>query len=418
MTVIESDDRSPESQGTTRSKPRMAVLVLLFVMLLAGAIGFTRARALGPRPGAELPSRITSSGESAVEPMVVPSIEPTLEPQRQISLTTGLNLFSFDVEPVWYNDATRPLTRPAEILATLEGNYIAVVGYLGGGGKGYYPTLPPEMSDLRELDYEHGYYIYMTATDTLMLWGNYVAASHAIPLAPGPNLVSYLPKMDIGVGDALYSINGWYKSVLGLQGGVYKWYVPASNPYSIFSTLKCLRRNRGYWITAQWSRTLKYPATGICYPYSPWGVADRGGAAASTSSPPSWCDLYSLDSPGVAAGAVVRAYDPDGVLCGEAVAFPDGRWGVMHATGDRPDTPEDEGAVEGDLLTFTVDGKRVPSAEQVTWGSHGFKEVRWRTANQEYTVHLSLPDEDVLREAEGVEVPSTLRQEEGVKPPR
>ena len=302
--------------------------------------------------------------------------------QRRIPLALGLSLFSFNVQPMDVS-YTRPLTRPNEVLSSLEGNYSLVVGYLGGGAKGYYPTLPPEYSDLRELDYKHGYYIYMTATDTLELWGGTVAATSPIPLASGPNLVGYLPDMDINVASALSGISGRYKSVLGLERAVHKWYVPWY-PYTIYSTLKCLRRNGGYWITTNQPTTLSYPTTGGCS--VPQGASDLGeGAAAQVPSPPSWCDLYSLDSPGVAAGAVVRSYDPDGVLCGEAVAFADGQWGVMHATGDHPDTPEDEGAEEGDLLTFTVDGQQVESESPVIWESHGFKEVRLLSAMATHT---------------------------------
>ncbi len=55
-------------------------------------------------------------------------------------------------------------------------------------------------------------------------------------------------------------------------------------------------------------------------------------------------------------GAVVRAYDPSGVLAGRA-EVPKIGWYLMPVYGDDPETEElDEGAVYGDTITFTVDG--------------------------------------------------------------
>ena len=36
---------------------------------------------------------------------------------------------------------------------------------------------------------------------------------------------------------------------------------------------------------------------------------------------------------------MVRAYDPEGVPCGEVPAFADGQWRVRHASGADPSTP-------------------------------------------------------------------------------
>ncbi len=55
-------------------------------------------------------------------------------------------------------------------------------------------------------------------------------------------------------------------------------------------------------------------------------------------------------------GSVVRAYDPDSVECGVDTTQIAGLWGYLHVYGDDPATPEDEGALPGDTLTFTVDG--------------------------------------------------------------
>jgi len=54
-------------------------------------------------------------------------------------------------------------------------------------------------------------------------------------------------------------------------------------------------------------------------------------------------------------GAVIRAYDPSGVLAGRAEVTLSG-WYLIPVYGDDPMTQPDEGARSGDTITFTVDG--------------------------------------------------------------
>jgi hypothetical protein len=66
-------------------------------------------------------------------------------------------------------------------------------------------------------------------------------------------------------------------------------------------------------------------------------------------------DTIVADSP-VTPGAVVRAYDAGGVLCGETVVVSSGNYGLMPVYRDDPTTPDfDEGADPGDALTFRID---------------------------------------------------------------
>jgi hypothetical protein len=91
-----------------------------------------------------------------------------------------------------------------------------------------------------------------------------------------------------------------------------------------------------------------------------------------------WVNFWSTSatSAGVPAppGAVVRAYDPDGVLCGEFVVTAAGSYGLMAVYRDDPFTPGiDEGAEPGELIRFTIDGDaavtRGPDAPM--WGANG-----------------------------------------------
>lgn len=73
-----------------------------------------------------------------------------------------------------------------------------------------------------------------------------------------------------------------------------------------------------------------------------------------------WMDLYSGHSTmaGVPlpVGSYVAVFDPQGTQCGEKTLTTPGIITILPCYGDDSNTPTDEGAVEGDLLTFYVDG--------------------------------------------------------------
>ncbi|MGQ9667261.1 MAG: hypothetical protein ACUVWB_08100, partial [Anaerolineae bacterium] len=73
-----------------------------------------------------------------------------------------------------------------------------------------------------------------------------------------------------------------------------------------------------------------------------------------------WVNFYGLNTllngAPVPVGAVITAYDPQGVLCGQFVVHTAGRYGVMPVYRDDPMTPTDEGAGPGDTLAFRING--------------------------------------------------------------
>ena len=75
-----------------------------------------------------------------------------------------------------------------------------------------------------------------------------------------------------------------------------------------------------------------------------------------------WHDVYGIATVnGVAIWMddVIRAYDPDGVLCGIYTAQDTtGRYGFMPIYGDDPDMEGDQGADPGDRITFTIQWTR------------------------------------------------------------
>ncbi len=129
-------------------------------------------------------------------------------------------------------------------------------------------------------------------------------------------------------------------------------------------------------------------------------VLSPGPAAAGGRAPEYVFFLSSnttfLDRP-VPVGAVIKAFDPQGVKCGQWVVTTEGQYGAMSCQRDDPITPEDEGPQPGERISFTINdlpataiprtlnGADVPPSTEVVWSGLG---DRWE-------VDLSVPGSDL-----------------------
>ena len=123
------------------------------------------------------------------------------------------------------------------------------------------------------------------------------------------------------------------------------------------------------------------PAPTATHTPTPTGPAPTATPTATPAGTPIttnlWVDFYGTNSffsgGPLPIGAVVRAYDPDGVLCGQFTVHTAGQYGIMPVYGDDPMTPEDEGARPGDTISFTING--VPATplgpDDPIWTTHG-----------------------------------------------
>ncbi|MEE9166151.1 MAG: FlgD immunoglobulin-like domain containing protein [Candidatus Neomarinimicrobiota bacterium] len=112
-----------------------------------------------------------------------------------------------------------------------------------------------------------------------------------------------------------------------------------------------------------------------------------------------WVDFYSsntivLNGGPIAVGAVVDAYDPDGVHCGTYTVDTEGSYGFLHVYRDDATTTEDEGAIEGDKITFTIYGSptNVAGPDDNMWTANG---DAWQVDLQ---ATVGLADEDLMPE--------------------
>jgi hypothetical protein len=92
-----------------------------------------------------------------------------------------------------------------------------------------------------------------------------------------------------------------------------------------------------------------------------------------------WVDFFSANTTffgePVPVGAVVAAFDPQGVKCGERTVVEKGKYGLLPCYRDDATTPEDDGASPGDVISFTINGLPVTAAgpDDPIWTSYGDK---------------------------------------------
>jgi hypothetical protein len=84
-----------------------------------------------------------------------------------------------------------------------------------------------------------------------------------------------------------------------------------------------------------------------------------------------YCEQVFFDGSRFPRGAIIAAYDPDGVLCGIDRFRTDGSFGFMPIYRDDEYTDYDEGAEPGDLIVFTVNGMTVDTDPLVYWTGNG-----------------------------------------------
>ncbi len=84
-----------------------------------------------------------------------------------------------------------------------------------------------------------------------------------------------------------------------------------------------------------------YPARANDIVPTPWSTFFRDSLTTYNGQP-------------IPVGSVIDAYDPDDVRCGTWTVTHTGLWGNMAVYGDDPYSPEDEGATDGQPISFTI----------------------------------------------------------------
>lgn len=272
-----------------------------------------------------------------------------------IPLNQGWNLVSWNVDTV--NDSTQVLLR------NVKSKIIIALGYESGG-----LTFDPNLTDFSTLpfmDHLHGYWIKMSAADTLHLDGSTVNFSTtAIPCKAGWNLVSYFPTQADSVSHGFSSVINNITVALGYNG-VGQTFVPQLQS---FSTLKVLAPNLGYWLKLNQPANLLYPQPlpGIKPLLKLMPVTDEDMEITVGFLNPSneWINLYGRNivyrGSLLAIGTEVKAKDQDGNECGSFTVRQAGDFGFMPVYRDDPDTDVDEGARPGEEVNLYFGNEKAP----------------------------------------------------------
>ena len=269
-----------------------------------------------------------------------------------LPLNVNWNLSSFTAIPP--NDSIHV------VLQSIGGTFTLVSSFDQslGGARTYDPALLP-FSDLWHVDPMHGYWIRMSSADTLQVDGERLYTDALLPLEQGWNLTGYLPEHSLEVAKALGSIAGKYSVVSGFDDGA-QTFVPGSP----LSDLTNMKNGFGYWVKTTEPALLQYSrSTPLGVPSRVSDQSSQKSVVASVLMSPWWTDYYGTINEGgvpLPVGAVMQAFDPDGVKCGEVVIRQTGLYGFLHVYGDDPATSGlDEGAEAGDDVSFVVNGKIV-----------------------------------------------------------
>ncbi|UCE38316.1 MAG: peptidoglycan DD-metalloendopeptidase family protein [Thermoplasmata archaeon] len=114
-------------------------------------------------------------------------------------LNSGWNVFSVPV-------ITASNLR-TDILASIDGKYSALQGYLSGEWEHWHSSKPSQLNDLVNIDYKRGYYILMETDDYLVTCGE-VNVNSQIELDKGWNLVGFPLNQPLSQVDAVNGLAG------------------------------------------------------------------------------------------------------------------------------------------------------------------------------------------------------------------
>jgi len=155
---------------------------------------------------------------------------------QQISLDSGWNLISLNVQPSSYD--------VEDVFAGLSGLLQVKDSRLS-----YAPLMADYFNTLGSLSATHAYWVNMASPATLNITGPQIdPASLPIELHSGWNLVSYLPDQDLTPATALASIASQLLEIRHL-----------ADDWSNRETITLMQPGKGYWIKVSAPCTLIYP---------------------------------------------------------------------------------------------------------------------------------------------------------------
>ena len=190
-----------------------------------------------------------SSGSSLTMGVTVDSGSVVINPAVEtINLVPGFNLIGMNIVPT--------VTTPSAVFAQLGSNLKTVHKKpdCTSPYQVYDPSIPPFLNTLTSVDIQHGYWVYVDVTSTLLVTGSVPTYPVTIPICVGFNLIGYPSKVNVTLPGALNaSITGQWNKVFG-EPFPFKVYDPTIPPF--LNTLLNMGPHKGYWLDANTATTL------------------------------------------------------------------------------------------------------------------------------------------------------------------
>lgn len=140
------------------------------------------------------------------------------------------------------------------------------------------------------------------------------------------------------------------------------------------------------------------------------------GSGQVVNPTPFFCSYYdnatTYNGQLVKPGTIITAYDNNGVLCGYFEVHTEGAYGFMPVYGDDNTSTTDEGAKEGEPITFRINGRLATVVNgDATWSNQANKQVRLTATSNVAFFVLSVPEDRAVNFNDTVRFDVVLRNE-------
>jgi len=328
---------------------------------------------------------------------------------HRIPLRRGWNMMSS------FNPARNPSIRTVFADLVARGNLIRVKDQAGR----FYSPPSNNFSNMESFDVRQGYQAKLAEDDTLVIVNIPTPVETPIPLRQGWNIAAYFPEAELTAAEAFTNLEGSLDMVKDEAG---RFYRPAIG----FSNMGTLSRGKGYQIKVTQDVELVYPAgqrqmengkgkmENEAHSVHPVHFVTSEPTGANMSLLIADCGLKIAEGGEIGvfteAGLCVGSTDLRVGNSGHSTSLTDTEVGAtrvgLAVWGDDPTTPEVDGAVEGEALSFEVWDGRVRRPVLLKWTegeavyrTDGFAagEVDLRQAGMPvlpsaYTLHSTYPN--------------------------
>jgi|GEM_PF-667799 len=262
--------------------------------------------------------------------------------QDIIPLNAGWNLISFDV-------ITRDSTVQNMFSSLIPSNLQYVTSF-DNGSLLYDPLFPPIFNTLQNVTRGFGYWVKVQVADTLVVCGTPIPPGYKKDLDINWSLVGYPPAPCAPVAtyfNNLITTNNLIYVTGFDQGSVL--FDPDIPP--IFNTLTDVCNGFGYWV-----KTNAAVSSGSWLTQNPNGQNDLTELTAYHENPSFMFVHGTSNLESEYLGKRIQVYSSNGINCGEIEVLNDGMLMTAPIYGDDPLTPNLEGPLNGDSLSFQING--------------------------------------------------------------